>query len=331
MKTKTIDRQKLTAYLLGTLPEAEQEQIAEQYFINDELFEQLLEVENDLIRQYARGRLRPKDRLRFESYLKILPEGRREVAFTRALSQIIPEERADTGTPLSEEPAPAVVVEQYPARTAGLWQTLTGWLAQPAPAWVTAVGLIALGGVIWLFIYNRQLSNSNERLLAQMRERDARQTQSLVEVERKFTEEQTRNAQLRQELERLHRKTQAPVQAPAFPSPRITWLLSSLKVRGSDQSSEALRLDRKAKTVALIIPDEGKRKYAGYKVELRTEDGRRILWKDNQPYTPPMRREKDIVFYRPASEFVAASYKLTLTLINSQETTTRDYYFTVAT
>jgi hypothetical protein len=214
----------------------------------------------------------------------------------------------------------------------GLAQTMAAWLAQPVPALVTLAGLTALGGVIWLFLYSQQLRNGNDLLLAQMRERDARQTESVVEIERKLAEERTRSDRLQQELEieKRRRETRPPDRTPAFPSPMIVWSLSPLAVRGSGQASEALRLDRKAKTVALVIPDNGRRKYTGYKVELRIEDSGRTLLIDSQPYIPPARRGRDIVFYRSATEFEAASYKLTVTLISLQETTTRDYYFTVA-
>ncbi|MGH9767793.1 MAG: hypothetical protein ACREAB_10205 [Blastocatellia bacterium] len=329
MESKTVDRQKLTAYLLGALPETEQEAIAEQYFTNDELFEMLLEVESDLIRQYVRGDLPAEDRPRLESYLQVLPDGREKVAFAQISAQISPEDRAAAEAMLFEAPA----ADQRSAQTTGLRQPLVAivaWLAQPVPALVMVTGLLVLGGVIWMFLYNR-MSQEKEQLLAQMRQRNAQQTQSLREAERKLAEEQTRGAQLQRELERekLLRKTQPTVQSPALSLPMISWLLSSTAIRDPGQPSETVRLDPNAKTVALVIPAKGRRKYTGYEVQLRTEDGGRILWKDSQPDTPPLRSGQNIVFYRPAKEFDEASYKLTLTLISDQETQTRDYYFTV--
>jgi anti-sigma factor RsiW len=329
MEQKTIDREKLTAYLLGKLSAEEQDAVAEQYFIDDELYDQLLEVKADLIDQYARGQLPAADRRQFESYLDKLPGGWREVAVARALVKVIDRE-SPAGKPATAQTAAASLAPE----PAGWRQTFAGWLAQPVPALVMATGLIVLGGaLIWLILRYQQLSHDREQMLAQMQQRDAQQTQSLRETERKLAEEQTSNAQLRQELEseRQLRETTPSVQSPAVSRPMISWLLSATVVRDPSQPSETVRLDPKAKTVKLTIPMRGKQTYTGYEVELKTEDGKQILWKDNQPNTPPMRSGQNIVFYRPASEFADPnSYKLTLTLISKEETKTRDYYFTVA-
>jgi anti-sigma factor RsiW len=323
MEQKTIDREKLTAYLLGKLSAEEQDAIAEQYFIDDELYDQLLEVKADLIDQYARGQLPAADRRQFESYLDKLPDGWREVAVARALVKVIDKEEA-VEKPVTVQTAAASLATE----PSGWRQTLAGWLAQPVPALVMAIGLIALGGAtIWLI----QSSRDKEQMLAQMQQRDAQKEQSLREAERKLVEEQTSNAQLRQELEREKqlRETAPAVQSPAVSLPMILWPLSSPLLRDPSQPSETVRLDPRAKTVKLAIPARGKQKYTGYEVELKTEDGKQILWKDNQPNTAPIRKGPNIVFYRPAREFAEASYKLTLTLISDQETKTRDYYFTV--
>jgi len=324
MEQKIADREKLTAYLLGKLSGEEQDALAEQYFIDDELFDRLLEVKADLIDQYVRGQLPAADRPQLESYLDKLPDGWREVSVARALIEVIDEENA-----IEKPVAIQTVAASLATEPSGWRQTFAAWLAQPVPAFVMVTGLIVLGGaLIWLI----QLSHDKEQLLAQTQQREARQERSLREVERKLAEEQTSNAQLRQELERERRlrEPQAPVQSPAVSSPMISWLLSSTAIRDPGQPSETVRLDPKAKTVALIIPVRGKQKYTGYEVELKTEDGKRILWKDSLPNTPPIRSGQNIVFYRPAREFAEASYKLTLTLISDQETRTRDYYFTVA-
>jgi anti-sigma factor RsiW len=325
MEQKTIDREKLTAYLLGKLSAEEQDAVAEQYFIDDEFYDQLLEVKADLIDQYARGQLPAADRRQFESYLDKLPDGWREVAVARAMAEVVDRESA-VGKPATVQTAAASLT----TKPVGWRQTLAGWLAQPVPALAMATGLIVLGGAtIWLI----QSSHDQEQLLAQMQQRDVQQTQSLREAERKLAEEQTSNAQLRQELERERqlRATAPSVQPPAISQPMIFWLLSSTVIRDPSQPSETVRLDPKAKTVKLTIPVRGKQTYTGYEVELKTEDGRQILWKDNQPNTPPMRSGQNIVFYRPAREFADPnSYKLTLTLISKEETRTRDYYFTVA-
>jgi hypothetical protein len=328
MERKAIDREKLTVYLLGKLPEEEHDAIAEQYFIDDELFDRLLEVKSDLIDRYVRGQLPAEDRPRLESYLNKQPDGWHEVAVARALTSIIDEEEA---VEKPEATRPAVATQASEA--VGWRQWLAAWLAQPSTAWAVAILLITVGGLLaWLIPHNRRLSHSNQQLLAQMRERDALHEQSSREAEGRLTETQAEAAQLRQELERERqlRESLPPIPSPAVALPLISWPLSFTGLRAPGQPSETVRLDPKAKTIALTIPTRGGQKYTGYEVELKTEDGRHILWKDNQPYTPPIQRGQNIVFHRPAKDFTEASYKLTLTLISAREAKTRDYYFTVA-
>jgi uncharacterized protein (DUF2236 family) len=83
-------RRVLADYLLGKLSEAEREQLADRYFEDDALFDQLLEAENDLLDRYVRNQLHPNDRHRFELYVDKLPDGRHEVAVATALLKAIP-------------------------------------------------------------------------------------------------------------------------------------------------------------------------------------------------------------------------------------------------
>ena len=64
----------LTRYLFGDASEAECEEIAQQFFTDDELFEQLIVVENDLIDRYVRGELSQDEENHFkQSYLTTQP------------------------------------------------------------------------------------------------------------------------------------------------------------------------------------------------------------------------------------------------------------------
>ncbi|MGH9837538.1 MAG: hypothetical protein ACREEM_02005 [Blastocatellia bacterium] len=329
MEQKTVDREKLTAYLLGRLPVEEQDALAEQYFTDDELFDRLLEVKADLMDQYARGQLPAADRPQLESYLDKQPDGWRELAVARALTKVIDAEdtagKPETIRPVAVSPAPEPV---------GWRQMLVDWVARPVPALAMATGLIVLGSLLtWLILRNWQLNHDKEQLLAQMQQRDARQEQTQRETERKLAEVEARATQSEMELqerEKQLREVQASFQSPAVASPMIPWLMSSASLRGPGQPPDTVRLDPKAKTIALTIPVRGNQRYTGYEVELKTEDGnKQILWKDSQPYTPPIRRGENVIFHRPAKEFAQTSYKLTLTLISAGQPKTRDYYFTV--
>jgi len=80
-----------TRYLLGELSEQEQAAFEERYFRDPQVFNQVLQVESELVDAYARGRLATETRERFEnSYLKHQAR-RQRVEFAKALTTRIDE------------------------------------------------------------------------------------------------------------------------------------------------------------------------------------------------------------------------------------------------
>ena len=57
--TKEITDEMLIKYLLGDLPEEERIQIEEKYFLDDDFFQQLLLVEDELVDSYVKNELTP--------------------------------------------------------------------------------------------------------------------------------------------------------------------------------------------------------------------------------------------------------------------------------
>jgi hypothetical protein len=77
---------RLVRYLLGDLPEAEQEVVEAAYVVEGAAFEKLLAAEEDLIDAYVAGALSEPDRRRFEEHFLASPARRERVAFARALA-----------------------------------------------------------------------------------------------------------------------------------------------------------------------------------------------------------------------------------------------------
>jgi hypothetical protein len=63
----------LTRYWLGDLPPAEKDQLEENYFVDDDLFVELLDAKDQLISDYLGGQLSPGDRERFERRFLTMP------------------------------------------------------------------------------------------------------------------------------------------------------------------------------------------------------------------------------------------------------------------
>jgi hypothetical protein len=82
-----------TRYLLGQLPEAEQEAVEREYFESDEAFERLEEADQDLIDSYVAGTLEPAAAARLRESLAGSPARRARVEFAAALRELARRER----------------------------------------------------------------------------------------------------------------------------------------------------------------------------------------------------------------------------------------------
>lgn len=132
-----VDTRQLKSYLLGELPENEAEALEEAFFADDELFAILQSVEDDLVDAYVDQELDGHQRARFEARFLITPDGRRKVAFARALRAKLTEAPARTATP---------------DRT--FWQALREWLwpASPMGRFATVAITAALLLVVGLYV-----------------------------------------------------------------------------------------------------------------------------------------------------------------------------------
>ena len=79
--------ERMIAYLLGELTDAEAIFIEEEYLADDEALGQLMAIEAELYDAYARNALSPERSRRFENKLLTTPEQRRRLEFSRALLQ----------------------------------------------------------------------------------------------------------------------------------------------------------------------------------------------------------------------------------------------------
>ena len=120
-------------YWLGELsPEAER-RLEDRYFTDDDLFEQLLAVREELFDAYARGELSEADRARFEQHLLQSPEDREELDFARRFAGALDSDAA--GNAAAPDPA------ESPARGS--------WWSFPRLVWVLGCAAL-LAGAVWL-------------------------------------------------------------------------------------------------------------------------------------------------------------------------------------
>jgi hypothetical protein len=118
-----VDRERtLRRYLLGTLPEEDCLRLEQDFLRGDDLYTELMALEDELHHDYARGGLEAAERARFEERFLRSSEGRRKVEDARALGRAL------------EAPRPAVLPRPKPP----LWLPLAASL------------LLALGVAAWI-------------------------------------------------------------------------------------------------------------------------------------------------------------------------------------
>ena len=80
-------QERLRRYVLGQLAEDAREEIEKGLLANDELFEELLVVEDEIIDDYLAQKLSPNDRTAFERHFLVTPERHQQVNFARAFER----------------------------------------------------------------------------------------------------------------------------------------------------------------------------------------------------------------------------------------------------
>src|SRR5262249_44452143 len=125
----------LIRFLLGELEDEERTRVAERSFLDDDLFDRLLEAENDLVDRYVKGELTARERERFEKVVLQREPMRERVAFARTL------ESALSGPSRVSSAASAI---QTDARVGGNRKRFRYGLA------VAAALVVIVGGAVWI-------------------------------------------------------------------------------------------------------------------------------------------------------------------------------------
>ena len=134
----------MVRYLLGQLPEEDQLRLEEQFFTDDESYEQLLALEDELKYDYATGELAGSERERFKERFLVTPEDRKKLAFSSALiTKVAP-------------PPEAVVASEVTSTLSkdnSWWRPLATFLNLQNPVVrysFAAAALMVVLGTVWL-------------------------------------------------------------------------------------------------------------------------------------------------------------------------------------
>ena len=288
-------------YLFGELSEAEQAQLEERYFTDAQIFNQLAQLETQLIDDYARGRLSTQMRARFERAYLSNPNRHARLRFSEALTTKL------------DQSAVSPVAEQPRESAASIWQSVAVLFAgrRRALALAMALALLMLSSVsVWLFLQNQRLRQD----LARSRDAQSAQAEQARQAEQQLAGEQTRSEELAAALERARAEAtpQPTPTAPERPAPFVASLMLIVGgARGIDTAAPPTLVIRKATQQVQLQLRLRENAYPRYQLALQAVGGKEIF---NRQHVKPQAGKSgaSFVFTLPASQVSVGDYLLTL-------------------
>ena len=313
----------LVRYLLGQLPEEEQQQIEQRAFDDDEFYRQLLEVEDDLRCGYAQGTLPLAQKTLFEKRFLIFADERNRVTIAR---DMIAELRQAPAEDASKVTSSQAVRRNDP-------RVLSWFFSSGSPVTrfaISAAALVVVSGVVWLLFETAQLRNEIDRLRAeraaaeqQLGERSVEERARAEQLDKQLGEERDRRAQLEQELARRGEQADDRLGRNAV----VALFLTPGRIRGGGETKR-LVLAPGVEQVRLRLELTGDIS-SRYRAVVLNSEGKEI-WNRAAPTARREGARPFISFTLPARILVEDDYELKLTGLDNtgQPERTDSYYFT---
>lgn len=327
MKDERTNEEMLARYLLGQLPEEEQQEIEQHAFDDDDFFRQLLEVEDDLRCAYAQGTLSLAQERLFEKRFLIFADERKKLALTR---EMIAE--------LRQAPVADVWSKASNRGERKTDRSLLSWIfgaRTPVVRYAMSVAaLLVVAGGAWLLFETAKLRNEITRLRAerataeqQLNQRSAEERarlEQLRQLDKQLGEERDRRAQLEQELARRGEQADEQSTRPAV----VALFLSPGGIRGGGQTRR-LVLAPGVEQVRLRLELTGGASNS-YSAVLLNADGKEVISRANLR----VRRDgaRRIASLTLSARLLAEDdYELKLTGVDAdgQPERVASYYFTI--
>jgi hypothetical protein len=252
---RELDNSVLKEYLLGELAEPEQAMIEELYFTDDDFFERLSAVENDLIDRYVQNTLTESERREFEKKYLTSPGRRKRVKDSKKVIDLII--NYSIAAPLN------------PPKLSW-WRSLLAFFHHKNVSLqfsLAAMLLIMVFGCLWLIRDRAHLGQQVEQTRASLREKEVELLRQSEEHRRAIEQlqgdlhseqdQRARDEQLLRERQERERQAQAthrkekPQSAPA-PASIATYVFPLVSVRGV-QSQKQLVIRQGEKLARLVI------------------------------------------------------------------------------
>ena len=321
MEKELPNHKVLEKYLLGELDEKGRAEIAERYFVDDDLFDELLVVETELLDKFAGGFLNEKEQQAFTCYLDKLPDGQQKLVVARAMLEFTDQDRARADQ----------FLKAHANTSVPWWRSLRTSPSSPPVRlqYIMVASLVVLVlGLLLLFFQFRRLRHDNDQLRAQVAglqsdkvslEEGARTSRADIERIRQL-EEQLKLEQQANEEQAQHLASLQPAEPVV-----VSWTFTpTLRSMGSP---DKVKLPRSAKFVLLTLPVESDAQLTSARAIIQTTTGQQ---RREEAGLRVNKTGKSVSFKLPASYFTQTSYKLTLVLKDKDAVELpQDFYFAV--
>jgi hypothetical protein len=283
-------------YLLGDVSEEEQVRLEEQFFTDEDAYQQLRAIEDELRYDYAQGSLSPRERELFEKKFLTTPAERERVA----LAKSVMEKTLEHAVRLSPAPEPKVA----------WWKTLFSMMpSMPSTQFAGAVALLAVMVAGSLVLETTRLKNE------------------MAGLEKKQQSSQTAmaglNQELQQERERRQQLEKQSAPAPAAALNILAFALAPGLVRGGD-GPKRLLVPAGTESVRLQLDVKTPQSVTSYRASLQNLDGVE-LWSEDVRGT-----ESTVSATLPGRLLAPGDYLVELkTNSGGEPQRVGEYYFTV--
>src|SRR5215510_9090608 len=269
MKDEGDNEKLLTRYLLGSLPDEQQLQVEGEFLSDDQRYERLLALENELFYDYAQNKLSPGERERFEKQFLSSEQNRKRLMIASALAHKMSESA-------SFETTEKGVADREPQR---FWQSLKSYFVAQSAAMRFSLAALAILSIalIWLVVGIVGLRNEFNQSWAQralqedrLRQRAQQDRARADELNLKLEREKDENATLRQELSKMQAQSGGQGE---ISSSVISLVLAPSIIRDQSSSMQRLYLPQGARLLKLLLKLKGEVEYKSYQVTLWTAEG----------------------------------------------------------
>jgi hypothetical protein len=328
----THSDQTIIRYLLKELSEEDKARFEEAYLGDEDLYEQLQAIEDELIEDYLKGDLSAHEAQLFEQYYLAFEYCRVRVESVRELVEVC------SLRSLTQAAANGTVDNKFFFVGLRFWMLAKQHLALGFGAITALILLLGLGLVIELSGLRRQLASVNDERKA-LEQRAEEAAQQLAHEREQLTGERKHNIALREKLESVNNRLgqlERELARAQAPKDQIVFLVLTLGIRDVGKLDRAV-ISANTSFVELRVNLEGREtaNLRSYRVVVKTVEAGKEIW-GQEGISPRLYRSAQYVVVRvPANRFTSAAgidFMLTLGALTAggkEYEEIENYYFKV--